>query len=51
MMTWNWQDILMYVTLAAALAYLCYKFLGPYLVKTKKGSPAKDCGDGNCGCH
>ncbi|MCG2459180.1 hypothetical protein K8352_00300 [Flavobacteriaceae bacterium F89] len=46
------QNILVYIVLAIAVAYLVKKFLLPNsLFASKKGS-GKGCGDGECGgCH
>jgi hypothetical protein len=38
------QEIITYVALGIALAFLYQKFFG-------KKKPKKNCGDGDCGCH
>ena len=44
------QEILVYLTLAVALAYLVWKFLLPKkFVMGKKSDKA--CGQDDCGCH
>ncbi|MDC6373434.1 FeoB-associated Cys-rich membrane protein [Robiginitalea sp. SP8] len=44
-MEWNLQNILAYLTVVLAIAWLVRKFLWP---SAKKYG---DCGDGDCGCH
>ena len=38
------QEILTYIALVVAVAFLYYKFFG-------KKKSKKDCGDDDCGCH
>lgn len=40
----NIQEILVYIVLVIALAFLYQKFFG-------KKKPKKNCGDDDCGCH
>ena len=43
---WNLQNILVYLTLLAAVVYLIKKFF----LKKKKG-PSSACGETDCKCH
>ncbi|ASO05077.1 hypothetical protein [Arenibacter algicola] len=45
------QNILVYITVALALAYLVKKFLLPKSLFAGKKRNSKACGDGDCGCH
>jgi hypothetical protein len=46
------QNILVYVVLAVAVAYLAKKFLLPKSLFPSKKRSGKGCGDGECGgCH
>jgi hypothetical protein len=45
------QNILVYMIVAAAVAYLVYKFLLPKSLIPGRKKNSKDYGDGNCGCH
>jgi hypothetical protein len=38
------QEVLVYITVIAAIAFLCRKF-----IVSKKSK--KNCGDDDCGCH
>ncbi|MFC4221481.1 hypothetical protein [Flagellimonas marina] len=44
------QHILVYITLAAAVGYLVWKFLLPKSLIYGKKKDSKSCGDDNCGC-
>lgn len=44
----NWQNILAYLALALALAFLVRKFVWP---KGKKKGNAPGCGEEDCNCH
>ena len=47
----NFQDILVYITLGLAIAFLVKKFFIPKTVKSQKKENIKSCGqDSNCGC-
>lgn len=45
------QNILVYITLILAVAYIVKKFFLPSTVFASKKGGSKGCGDGNCGCH
>ena len=45
------QNILVYITVALALAYLVKKFLLPKSLFAGKKRSSKSCGDGDCGWH
>lgn len=45
------QQVLVYVTVILAAAYLINKFLLPKSVFGKKKSSSKSCGQDDCGCH
>ncbi|MCM5662529.1 FeoB-associated Cys-rich membrane protein [Galbibacter mesophilus] len=46
------QNIVVYLILFLAVAYLLLKFVFPKTLNTLLGkSNAGDCGDGNCNCH
>ncbi|MEJ2162756.1 MAG: FeoB-associated Cys-rich membrane protein [Robiginitalea sp.] len=47
----DWQLILVYITLALALAYLVHKFIWSPSGNSKKKGVGGDCGDSDCGCH
>ncbi len=44
------QYILVYITLAAAVGYLVWKFLLPKSLAHGKRKSSKSCGQDNCGC-
>jgi len=45
------QSILVYITLAAAVSYLVYKFLLPKSIFVSKSKKGGACGENDCGCH
>jgi len=47
------QNILVYITLFIAVAFLVKKFFFPKFLfsSTKKNKPSKACGQDGCGCH
>jgi len=45
------QQILVYLTLFWAVAFLAKKFLIPKSLFSKNKSVAKSCGQDDCGCH
>ena len=48
---WDWQNILVYVILGAALYYLLRKFIWPAPKKSKANGSPGTCGEEDCGCH
>lgn len=49
-MMWNWQEILVYLILALAVAYLIRKFIWNPSASKKRKLPG-GCGEEDCGCH
>ena len=50
----NFQDILVYITLGIAVAFLVKKYVLPKPVVNKftgAKKSSKSCGDNDCGCH
>ncbi|WP_171036980.1 hypothetical protein [Maribacter algarum] len=47
----NLQLILVYITLAIAVAYIVKKFFLPKALFVSKKSNSKACGQDDCGCH
>lgn len=45
------QQILVYITLAIAVAYIVKKFFLPSSLFVGKKQSSKGCGQGDCGCH
>lgn len=47
---WDWQLILVYITLALAVGFLLRKYLWSASGTSRKKSAGGDCGSGDCGC-
>ena len=50
----NIQDILVFITVGIAVAYLIKKYVLPKPIATKffgKKKSSKNCGHNDCGCH
>lgn len=45
------QQIVVYIIVVLAIAYIVNKFLLPKSLFSSKKSPKKVCGEDNCGCH
>jgi len=45
------QNILVYITLAAAIGYIVKKFFLPKSLFANKKGTTKGCGQDDCGCH
>lgn len=45
------QLVLVYITLAVAVAYIVKKFFLPKALFASKKSNSKGCGQDDCGCH
>ena len=48
---WEWQSVLVYVTVAVALGYLVRRFVWPASGTSKKNGAGGDCGSPDCGCR
>jgi len=47
---WDWQLILVYITLALAVGFLLRKYLWTASGTSRKKGVGGDCGSGDCGC-
>jgi len=45
------QEILVYIILFVAIAYIAKKFFLPKALFTSKKDASKICGEKDCGCH